>query len=62
MLGNELPEETHVMTKQETLLGRGIWAKRSRIREPRLPRCMPIASGFTVMGLVSRLPLANHPD
>ena len=40
-LGNELPEETHVLTKQETLLGRGAWAESSRVREPRrtaLPR------------------------
>ena len=25
-LGNELSEETHVLTKQKTLLGRGAWA------------------------------------
>ena len=26
-LGNELSKETHVLTKQETLLGRGTWAE-----------------------------------
>ena len=40
-LGNELSEETHVLTKQETLLGRGDQAESSKVREPRrtaLPR------------------------
>ena len=40
-LGNELSEETHVLTKQEILLGKGSWVESSRIREPRrtaLPR------------------------
>ena len=40
-LGNELSEETHVLTKQETLLGKGTWMESSRVREPRrtaLPR------------------------
>ena len=34
-LGNELSEETRVLTKQETLLGRGAWAENRRVREPR---------------------------
>ena len=34
-LGNELSEETHILTKQKTLLGRGAWAESSRVREPR---------------------------
>ena len=34
-LRNELSEETHVLTKQKTLLGRGGQAERSRVREPR---------------------------
>ena len=34
-LGRELSEETHVLTKQETLLGRGGRAESSRVREPR---------------------------
>ena len=40
-LGNELSEETHVLTKQEILLGKGTWVESSRVREPRrtaLPR------------------------
>ena len=40
-LRNELSEETHVLTKQETLLGRGVLADSRRVREPRrtaLPR------------------------
>ena len=27
-VGNELSEETHVLTKQESLLGRGAWPER----------------------------------
>ena len=34
-LGNELSEETHVLTKQEVLLGKGTWVESSRVREPR---------------------------
>ena len=34
-LGNELSEETHVLTKQGTLLGKGPRAERRRVREPR---------------------------
>ena len=34
-LGNELSEETHVLTKQETLLGKGARVESSRGREPR---------------------------
>ena len=34
-LGNELPEETHVLTKQEILLGTGTWVESRRVREPR---------------------------
>ena len=40
-LGNELSEETHVLTKQEMLLGKGARVESSRVREPRttaLPR------------------------
>ena len=31
-LGNELPEETHVLTKQESLLGKGTQAENRRVR------------------------------
>ena len=34
-LGNELSEETHVLAKQEILLGKGAWADGRRVREPR---------------------------
>ena len=35
ILGNELFKETHVLTKLEVLLGRGVWAESRRVREPR---------------------------
>ena len=35
MLGNELCEETHLLTKQEILLGKGTWVESRRVREPR---------------------------
>ena len=34
-LGNELSKETHVLTEQETALGKGTQVESSRIREPR---------------------------
>ena len=34
-LGNELSKETHVLTKQEILLGKGTQVESSRLREPR---------------------------
>ena len=49
-----------MLTKQEILLGKGTWAESSRVREPRRP-ALPV-SGFMVMGLVSRLSLANHSN
>ena len=55
-LGNELSEETHVLTKQEILLGKGTRVESSRVREPRRTGLL----GFVVMGSVSRLSLANH--
>ena len=33
-LGSELSEETHVLTKQEILLGKGPRVESSRVREP----------------------------
>ena len=65
-LGNELSEETHVLTKQEILLGKDARVESSRVREPRrtaLPRGLWLTVlGFMVMGLVSGLSLANHSD
>ena len=60
---NEFSEETHMLTKQEISLGKGTWVESRRVRGPRrtaLPRGSQ--SGFTVMGLGSRLSLANHSD
>ena len=34
-LGNELSKETHVLTQQEILLGKGTRVESSRVREPR---------------------------
>ena len=34
-LGNELSEETHLLTKQEILLGKGTRVESNRVREPR---------------------------
>ena len=42
--------ETHTLTKQEILFGRGPWAKISKVREPGRTALPP---GFMVMELVS---------
>ena len=34
-IGNELSEETHLLTKQEIFLGKGTQVESSRVREPR---------------------------
>ena len=34
-LRNELSEETHVLTKQDILLGKGTWVESSRVMEPK---------------------------
>ena len=34
-LRNEVSEETHVLTKQEILLGKGPWVESRRVREPK---------------------------
>ena len=52
---NELSEETQVLAKQNTLLGRGVRAESWRVRETRRT-----AHSLIVMALVSRLSLANH--
>ena len=53
-LGNELPEETHVLTKQEILLGKGAGVESRTVREPRRTFCHMVYSlGFMVMGIVS---------
>ena len=40
-VGNELSKETHVLTKQEILLGICAWVKSSRVKEPRRTACSP---------------------
>ena len=55
---NELSEETNMLTKQKTLLGRRAQAESRRVRKPTWLK----VSGFRAMGLVSRLSLANHSD
>ena len=63
-LRNELSEETHVLTKQEILLGRVPrwravgWGSRGGL----LPLLWLPVLGFMVMEVVSTLPLANHSD
>ena len=62
-LRNELSEETHLLTKQELLLGKGARVESRRVREPRrtaLPH--GFQSGFMVTGFVSGLSLASHSD
>ena len=52
-----------MLTKQEILLGKGTRLESRRVREPRtaLPRGSQ-SQGFMVMGLISRLSLANRFD
>ena len=38
-LRNELSEETHVLTKQGILLGKGAWVESRRVRDPREQLC-----------------------
>ena len=57
-----MSEETHVLTKQEILLGNDTGAESSRVKEPQenYSALWLELSGFMVMGLVSGLSLANH--
>ena len=50
-LGNELSEETHVLTKQKTLLGRGAQTESSEQRGKNCSAMWLTVSGFMVMGL-----------
>ena len=61
-LGNELSEETHILTKQEILLGSGTRVESSRVRETQ-ENCSATwlaGLGFMVMGLVFGLSLDSH--
>ena len=55
-LRNELSEETHVLTKQEILLGKGTQVESSRVREPRRT-ALPVAHslGFYDDGISFRV-------
>ena len=61
-VGNELSEQTHMLTKQKTLLGRGPLGREQQ-RKGTEENCSAVwltVSGFMVMGLVSGLSLANR--
>ena len=61
-LGSELSEKTHMLTKQETLLGRGTQAEH-RDENPGGLLCLMVCSlRPMVIGLVSGLSLANQSD
>ena len=47
-LGNKLSEETHVLTKQEILLGKGARVESSRVREPRRTALPRVGGGLLV--------------
>ena len=61
---NELSEETHTLTKQEILLGKGTRVESSRVREPRRTAFATWLAvlGFMTVELVSRLSLASRSD
>ena len=61
-LRNELSQETHVLTKQEILLGKGTRVESRRVREPRtaLPRARSLR--FYGDGISFQLSLANRSD
>ena len=55
-LGIELSEETHVLTKQEILLGKGAQAESSRVRDPGELLCHVARSlGFSGDGISFRV-------
>ena len=60
-LGNELSEETLLLTKQETTgKGRLGGEQEGKGSQENCSAMWLAVSGFMVMGLVSRLSLANH--
>ena len=62
-LGNELSEETHVLTKQETIgKGRSSGELQGKGTQENSSAAWLLASGFMAIVLVSRLSLANHSD
>ena len=62
-LGNELSEETHILTKQEILLGRAPGGEQEgQGTQENCSASWLTVSGFMVMGLVSGWSLANHSN
>ena len=60
--GNALSEETHVVTKQNIGKGHLGGEQKGKGTQEDCSAMWLEVSGFTVMGLVSRLPLTNHSD
>ena len=59
---NELSQETQVLTKRETLLGKIAWAERARrVKEPRRT-ALPRGSQCLALGLVSMFSQTSHSD
>ena len=56
--GNDVSEETHLLTKPQTLLGSQAHAESQKS----CSAAWFTVLGFMVMGLVSRLSSANHSD
>ena len=55
-LRNELSEETHALTKQELLLGKGAWEESRRVKEPRrIALSYGLQSRFYVDGISFRV-------
>ena len=62
-LGNELSEETHLLTKHEIFWERAPgWRAGGRGTQENCSATWLAVSGFMVMGFVSGLSLANHSD
>ena len=60
---NELSEETHVLIKQEILLGQGTrWRAVGKGTQENCSATWLAFSGFMVIGLVTGLSLANHSN
>ena len=60
-LGNKLSKETHVLTKQDILLGKGTQVESRRTQKNSSATWLTV-SGFMMMGLVSWLSLAHHSN
>ena len=61
ILGDEFYKETHILTKQKTLLGRGVWGREQQSKRTQEDCCATWleVSGFMVTGLISRLSLGQ---